>query len=30
MQIVIEIKDEDLGRKILDILSLLQDDRIII
>ena len=30
MQIVIEVKDKDLGRKILDILSLLQDDRIII
>ena len=30
MQIVIEIKDKNLGRKILNILSLLQDDGIII
>jgi len=30
MQIVIEVKDKELGRKILSILSLLQDDRIII
>ena len=30
MQIVIEVKDKELGRKILSILSLLQDDRIIV
>ena len=30
MQIVIEVKDRELGRKILSILSLLQDDRIIV